>query len=121
MTLGARAWFVAALIGVGAFPAATARGADWKVEHDAGWDAYKEGRLDEAERRLKEAEKEARKFGEQDTRLATTLDHLAWVYCSEGRPEEAVPLATDWDRLTVFFDYAPAIRRAVYTTNAIES
>jgi putative transposase len=28
---------------------------------------------------------------------------------------------TDWDRLTVFFDYPPAIRRAIYTTNAIES
>jgi putative transposase len=27
----------------------------------------------------------------------------------------------DWDRLTVLFDYPPAIRRAVYTTNAIES
>jgi putative transposase len=27
----------------------------------------------------------------------------------------------DWDRLTVFFDYPPGIRRAVYTTNAIES
>jgi putative transposase len=28
---------------------------------------------------------------------------------------------TDWDRLTVFFDYPPAIRRVIYTTNAIES
>ena len=27
----------------------------------------------------------------------------------------------DWTRLTVFFDYPPAIRKAVYTTNAIES
>ena len=27
----------------------------------------------------------------------------------------------DWDRLTVFFDSPPAIRRAIYTTNAIES
>ena len=27
----------------------------------------------------------------------------------------------DWDRLTVFFDYPPAIRRVVYTTTAIES
>ena len=27
----------------------------------------------------------------------------------------------DWDRLTVFLDYPLAIRRAVYTTNAIES
>jgi putative transposase len=28
---------------------------------------------------------------------------------------------TDWERLTVFFDYPPAIRRVIYTTNAIES
>jgi len=28
---------------------------------------------------------------------------------------------TDWTRLTVFFDYAPEIRRVIYTTNAIES
>jgi len=27
----------------------------------------------------------------------------------------------DWERLTVFFDYSSEIRRAVYTTNAIES
>jgi len=27
----------------------------------------------------------------------------------------------DWDRLTVLFDYPPAIRRVIYTTNAIES
>lgn len=27
----------------------------------------------------------------------------------------------DWDRLTVFFDYSPPIRKVIYTTNAIES
>lgn len=27
----------------------------------------------------------------------------------------------DWDRLTMFLDYPPALRRAIYTTNAIES
>lgn len=27
----------------------------------------------------------------------------------------------DWERLTVFFDFAPEIRRVIYTTNAIES
>ncbi len=27
----------------------------------------------------------------------------------------------DWARLTVFFDYPPEIRKAIYTTNAIES
>jgi len=25
----------------------------------------------------------------------------------------------DWDRLTVFFDYPPEIRKVIYTTNAI--
>lgn len=28
---------------------------------------------------------------------------------------------TDWDHLTVFFDYPPEIRKVIYTTNAIES
>jgi transposase-like protein len=28
---------------------------------------------------------------------------------------------SDWDRLTVFFDYMPEIRKVIYTTNAIES
>lgn len=27
----------------------------------------------------------------------------------------------DWERLTVFFDYSPEIRKVIYTTNAIES
>lgn len=27
----------------------------------------------------------------------------------------------DWERLTVFFDYPPEVRRVIYTTNAIES
>jgi transposase-like protein len=27
----------------------------------------------------------------------------------------------DWSRLTIFFDYPPEIRKAIYTTNAIES
>ena len=27
----------------------------------------------------------------------------------------------DWDRLTVFFDYTPEIRKVIYTTNAVES
>ena len=43
--------------------ACAARGQDWKTDHDAGWEAYQAGRLDEAERRLKAAEKEARGVG----------------------------------------------------------
>ena len=92
MNLAVRTWFVAALLGACVLPAAMGR-ADWKAEHDAGWNAYKEGLLDEAERRLRVAEKEARAFGENDPRLATTLDHLAWVLSSEGRNDEAEPLA----------------------------
>src|SRR5690606_12275038 len=45
--------------------------------------------------------------------------------CSE-RWDEKYPAISpswraDWQRLTVFFDYPPEIRRVIYTTNAIES
>jgi transposase-like protein len=36
-------------------------------------------------------------------------------------PASSPSWLTDWDRLTVFCDYPPAIRRAVSTTNALES
>jgi transposase-like protein len=36
-------------------------------------------------------------------------------------PTISVIWRRDWSRLTVFFDYPPAIRKAIYTTNAIES
>jgi len=89
MKLAIRIWLGAILLSASTLPARRAGGADWKAEHDAGWKAYKEGRLDEAERRLKVAEKEARAAGDDDPKLAATLDHLAWVLCSEGRVPEA--------------------------------
>src|SRR5512135_580391 len=67
--------------------------AAWREDHDAGWKAYREARLDEAERRLRSAERKARTFGKDDPRLATTLDHLAWVLCAEGKLGEAESLA----------------------------
>ena len=36
-------------------------------------------------------------------------------------PASSPSWLADWDRLTVFFDYPPAIRRVIYTTNALES
>jgi putative transposase len=33
----------------------------------------------------------------------------------------SAPVGGDWQRLTVFFDYSPEIRKVIYTTNAIES
>src|SRR6516162_6661423 len=65
----------------------------WQADHDAGWAVYKEGRFGDAEKMLRAAEKAARAFGENDPRLATTLDHLAWVLSAEGRSTEAEPLA----------------------------
>ena len=40
---------------------------------------------------------------------------------SEKYPVIAPLWRKDWERLAPFFDYAPAIRKVVYTTNAVES
>src|SRR5512144_983768 len=83
-----------ALVGFAGAPrSALAQGSRWQADHDAGWTAYQEGRLDEAETRLRSAEKEAEGCGANDARLATTLDHLSWVLCPEGKAAEAEPLA----------------------------
>ena len=55
---------------------------------------------------LKEAENAFTRFGDK------------W---DEKYPAISPSWKADWDRLTVFFDYPPAIRRVIYTTNAIES
>ena len=93
MSVAVRIWCTAVLIGCSAVFAPATKGDDWKAEHDAGWNAYKAGQLDEAERHLTEAEKQARVLGDNDPKLATTLDHLAWVLCSEGKSDKAEPLA----------------------------
>jgi putative transposase len=55
---------------------------------------------------LAEAEQALERFAERwDTKYPTISP--SWL--------------ADWDRLTVLFDYPPAIRRVIYTTNAIES
>ncbi len=84
---------VVAVIGLSAAATAFAQAPRWQADHDAGWKAYQEGRFEEAEKSLRAAEAEARTFGPNDPRLATTLDHLAWVLCAEGKPAEAEPLA----------------------------
>ena len=90
----AAGWWLGAVVGLACVPGiASAQESRWQADHDAGWTAYKEGRFAEAEKRLLAAEKEARGFGANDPRLATTLDHLAWVYCAEGKPAEGEPLA----------------------------
>jgi hypothetical protein len=44
-------------------------------------------------KRFQAAEKAARAFGENDPRLATTLDHLVWALAADGRLAEAIPIA----------------------------
>ena len=73
--------------------AARADEARWRSEHDAGWRAYQEGRLEEAARALKAAAREARSFKADDPCMSTTLDHLAWVYLAQGKPADGEPLA----------------------------
>jgi hypothetical protein len=65
----------------------------WKAEHDAGWSAYKPGRLAEAERRLRSSERAGRALSQNDPDLATVLDHLARVLIVEGKVADAQPLA----------------------------
>lgn len=58
---------------------------------------------------------------------ATTLAEaeIAWGRFTESGdakyPTIAASWRRDWERLTVFFDYPPAIRKVIDTTNAIES
>ena len=40
---------------------------------------------------------------------------------NEAYPAIAPAWERNWERLTPFFDYPPAIRKAIYTTNAVES
>lgn len=50
----------------------------------------------------------------------TALERFAERW-DEKYPAISPSWRADWQRLTVFFDYPPEIRRVIYTTNAIES
>ena len=68
-----------------AFQAACTRDTGWEKANDAGVKAFQEGRYPEAEPHLTAALKEAEKFGEQDPRLATSLNNLAALYDGPGQ------------------------------------
>ena len=87
-------WLAAALVGIACFSgAAWAQESKWRAEHDAGWQAYKDGHFTQAERHLRAAEKLAQPLGADDPRFATTFDHLAWRLCAEDKAAVAEPLA----------------------------
>ena len=64
----------------------------WMWYNAAGIEAHQEGRYAEAEQYLTVALKQAEKFGEQDARLATSLNTLAELYRAQGKYAEAKPL-----------------------------
>lgn len=53
---------------------------------------------------------------EAESALDRFADHWDGKY-----PAISPSWRADWERLTVFFDYPPEIRKVIYTTNAIES
>ena len=66
----------------------------WKAAVEAGNDAYERGRTAEAEVKFLEALKEAETFGEEDARLALSLNNLAAIYHTMGKYTMAEPLYT---------------------------
>jgi len=58
-----------------------------------GGEAYQEGRYTDAETSWLAALEQAKKFGDEDTRLATSLNNLALLYSEQDRYAEAEPLA----------------------------
>jgi tetratricopeptide (TPR) repeat protein len=64
----------------------------WKAAVEAGNDAYARERVAEAEVKFLEALKEAETFGEDDPRLALSLNNVAAVWHTMGKYTMAEPL-----------------------------
>jgi len=54
------------------------------------------------------------------TEAEAALERVALTWDAHS-PTISTSWRRDWTRLTAFFDYPPAIRKVIYTTNAIES
>jgi len=65
--------------------------ARWVQHMRAGVAAYQRGDDEEAVGQTEAALKEAEDFGEQDPRLASTLNNLAFLYYAQGRYVKAEP------------------------------
>ncbi len=64
----------------------------WKSNNAAGIKALQQGRYADAEKLFLAALEEAKGFGPQDPRLATSLNNLAGLYQSQGKYAEAESL-----------------------------
>ena len=73
-------------------PSAQAGPSEWEKSTRIGAEAFKENRYGEAERQFQTALTEARKFGANDLRLATSCTNLGVLYNSRGQFDKAEPL-----------------------------
>ena len=64
----------------------------WKAVVEAGNEAYSNNRVAEAEVKFLEALAQAEEFGEDDLRLALSLNNLAAIYHTQGKYTMAEPL-----------------------------
>lgn len=64
---------------------------NWKSLIDEGTSSYEKGKIPEAEVKFLAALEEAEKFGEDDSRLALTLNNLAAMYHEQGKYLMAEP------------------------------
>ena len=78
MTKAKTGWLLLAVLSLALWPGCRInQEARWEKANEAGMKAHQEGRYAEAEQHLTAALKQAEKFGEQDARLATSLNNLA--------------------------------------------
>ncbi len=68
------------------------RGGGWRI----GLDAYRDGRVDDAELIWLEALSQAEEYGDEDPRLAQSLRMLGNLYIHSGRFDEAAPMMERW-------------------------
>ncbi len=95
MRSGKRRWLLVGLLCLGLWPvvAASAQETRWDSIMAGAARAYQQADYAQAEKLLLAALQEAEKFGEQDPRLATSLNNLAQLYRAQGKFTEADPLS----------------------------
>ncbi len=90
MTKAKTSWLLLGILCLASF--AVAQDTLWQTYMQATSRAYAHGQYPAAEKWLLAALREAEKFGEQDPRLARTLNALGEVYRTQGKYAEAEPL-----------------------------
>ncbi len=86
MRLGKRGWLLAGLMFLAIWPVAVpGQESLWKKYNVQGSEAFQQARYAKAKKLYLAALQEAEKFGEQDPRLAISLNNLAALYDTRGK------------------------------------